>query len=542
MAVPLVGEGAGDRGDAPLVAVEVGVEDDVLALGSLEALLGLEGQTQGVGVNHLAGGQIVGQVGVQMVDAVLLLQLQGDVVLGVHNGIGVDVGGLGTVEVYVAAHPHRQGHIVPVPVHAAALAAVALEAALPLLLGHVAGVGQGAADQVVVVPLHGVAGLRLADFLQLLPHRLLDEDVVIEAHVAVENGHKAGNFRPVGQVNGGVAGGVVLLGAVLHALAHGGDRAGNQVVDEGHALGGQLNGPLGEHDVVVHQAGAVGNLDEDVLAQTQAHGVLPLEQIVPGHTVVVEQVGADPGALGLPVQPDTPDAVVEMVVADDYVDGGVELDAADFGTGQIPLVVDVVDVVVLNHGEHAAQVAHDAGLAAVVDVAAPDGVGADGLLAPAVDLGDEGAVPLGLGAVLVLIVEPLVVVALLQILAQGDAGALGVGDLAVLNHPALGPVGADHAVLQGGGGCPLGGGLGHHKACQGDVVHMLLLRVEAVGADGDFHVLFVGVLALEVGINQGALPVLALGGVPGVLGECNVPGGIVLHRLKHLLQGVLLVQ
>ena len=171
----LVGEGAGDRGDAPLVAVEVGVEDDVLALGSLEALLGLEGQAQGVGVNHLAGGQIVGQVGVQMVDAVLLLQLQGDVVLGVHNGIGVDVGGLGTVEVYVAAHPHRQGHIVPVPVHAAALAAVALEAALPLLLGHVAGVGQGAADQVVVVPLHGVAGLRLADFLQLLPDRLLDD-------------------------------------------------------------------------------------------------------------------------------------------------------------------------------------------------------------------------------------------------------------------------------------------------------------------------------------------------------------------------------
>ena len=94
-------------------------------------------------------------------------------------------------------------------------------------------------------------------------------------------------------------------------------------------------------------------------------------------------------------------------------------------------------MVVLNDGEHAAQVAHDAGLAAVVDVAAANGVGADGLLAPAVDLGDEGAVPLGLGAVLEFVGGPFVVVVLLEVFAQGDAGALGLGHVAVFNYPAL---------------------------------------------------------------------------------------------------------
>ena len=286
----------------------------------------------------------------------------------------------------------------------------------------------------------------------------------------------------------------------------------------------------------------MGNLNEQILAQTQTLHIFGLQQIVPGHAVVVEQVAADPGALGLPVQPDAAGAVVEVVAPDDYVDGRVELDAADLGARQIPLVVDVVDVVVLNDGEDAAQVAHDAGLAAVVDVAAPDGVGADGLFAPAVDLGDEGAVPLGLGAVLVFVVGPLVVVALLQVLAQGDAGALGMGDLAVLNDPALGPVGADHAVLQSRGRRPLGGGLGDHEAGEGDVVHMLRSGVEAVGPQGDFHHFLVGILALEVGVEDGFLAVFGLGGVPGVLGEFPVPGAVVEPGVQNLFQGVLLIQ
>ena len=47
-------------------------------------------------------------------------------------------------------------------------------------------------------------------------------------------------------------------------------------MDEGHALGGQLHRPLGQEDVVVHQAGAVGNLNEQILAQAQALPVLGL--------------------------------------------------------------------------------------------------------------------------------------------------------------------------------------------------------------------------------------------------------------------------
>ena len=126
-----------------------------------------------------------------------------------------------------------------------------------------------------------------------------------------------------------------------------------------------------------------------------------------------------------------------MAIADGHVDGGVKFDAADFRAGQVALGVDMVDMAVFNGGKHAAQVAYDAGLAAVMDFAVPHRVGADGLLAPAVQLSDEGAVPLGLGAILEFVGGPFVVVALLEVFAQGDAGALGLGHVAVFNYPAL---------------------------------------------------------------------------------------------------------
>ena len=367
---------------------------------------------------------------------------------------------------------------------------------------------------------------------------LLNEDVVVNPVVAVEDGHEARHLGAVGNVVGGVAAlGGTLGGDHIGTGTHAGEGTGQDVVHHGHALGGPADGGLGQQDVVVDEGGAVADLHEDVLAHVHHTGIG-----TGGNMVVVHQVLGEPGALGLPVGPDAHGAVVDVVPAEDHIDGGVELDAAHLGAGELLGVVDVVDVVVLDDGEHAAHSAHDAGLATVMDVAAADDVGANGLLGPAVVLGDAHRIPLHLGGTLHVLVGEVVVVALLglMVVAEGDAAAAGVGDVAVLNDPALGPVGADHAVLVGGGRSPVGGSLVHHEAAEGDVAHTLLIGHEAVVAHVDLHALLVGVLALEVGVDGGLLLVHL--GKPLVDGQLWLPGLLEHLALDALLQGKGLVE
>ena len=54
----------------------------------------------------------------------------------------------------------------------------------------------------------------------------------------------------------------------------------------------------------------------------------------------MEQVLAYACTLCLPVKPKSACTVMEVVAADDDIDGSVHLDTADFGTGKILLVVD----------------------------------------------------------------------------------------------------------------------------------------------------------------------------------------------------------
>ena len=286
-----------------------------------------------------------------------------------------------------------------------------------------------------------------------------------------------------------------------------------------HALGGQLEGELRKADVVVDQRGAVADLDEHVAA---AHAAEDQGDILRGRVVVVEEVATDAGALSLPVEPDAHGGVVDVVAADRHVDGGVQLDARDLRARQLLHVVDVVDVVVLDRGEHAAHAADDAGLLAVVDVAAADDVVADALLGPAVVLAAADRVALHLRGALDMARREVVVVLGVEVLAERDAAALAVGDLAVLDDPALGPVGADHAVLIGGGGRPGGGGLLDIKAADRDVVHAGFGGQEAVAADVDLHLLGVGIIALEVGVDHGLVAVLL--GVPLIGRELSLPG------------------
>ena len=105
-----------------------------------------------------------------------------------------------------------------------------------------------------------------------------------------------------------------------------------------------------------------------------------------------------------------------------------------------------------------------------------------------------------------LIAEVIVIFLLnLMIVSEGNAAAAGVGNIAVLNNPALGPVSADHAVLISGRGCPVGGGLVDDESAEGNISNIALIRHEAFVPDIEFHALPVGIVIMEIGIDRGFL-------------------------------------
>src|SRR5687767_13793108 len=223
----------------------------------------------------------------------------------------------------------------------------------------------------------------------------------------------------------------------------------------------------------------------------------------------------------------------------------MELDATDIVSIELPLEGDVVDVVVLDRGEHAAEVADDAVLAAVVDGVAADDVGSDVFPVPADLLGGEDRLELVLVARLVKS-QRRVVVARGHLLADRDGRALRIVDDVVLDDPALRPVWPDQTGLVGRRWGPGAGGLGEFKPANGDVVDVVLDRVEHGAPYVDLDELLVRVRALEVGPDGGLL-ITDLGvpdksGLLGIADPVDCSGPVVYHlgaqwRIRHLRKG-----
>ena len=131
----------------------------------------------------------------------------------------------------------------------------------------------------------------------------------------MEYGHESHECGAVRHVVGGISPG--------GARAYAREGAADEVVDHGYTLGGDSQGCIREHDVVVDKSGAVAYFNEDVLAHHAASKSL----CELGLLIIVEEVLADPRALGFPVGPDTHRAVVDMIPSHDDVDCRVELDA-----------------------------------------------------------------------------------------------------------------------------------------------------------------------------------------------------------------------
>ena len=205
----------------------------------------------------------------------------------------------------------------------------------------------------------------------------------------------------------------------------------------------------------------------------------------------------------------------------------MEFDAGDLVTVELALDRDVVDVVVLDRGEHAAEVADDTVLPAVEDGVAAHDVGPDVLPVPADPAGGEHRLELVLVAGLVA-AQGGEVVAGRDLLAERDRRALGVVDDVVLDDPALRPVRADQAGLVGGRRCPRSRGVGQFETGDGDVVEVVLDGVEHGSAHVDLDQLGVGIGTGEVCPDGGVIG--AHLGMPDQPGLVRVPNRVESRR------------
>ena len=503
-------------------AEEVGVKDDRGSVRMLKGLLGLEGLAQGFGGNDAIpeiAEQII-DIGLQDPAAVLLLQADLRLFIALEPCMLMLADG-GAVEVGVAADPGGQMAEVMGSHGAHILSLFGLEGRNPLVIAREDIEGRGA-DLLVLV----VFGCPF----RMLDRILLDHDVVIHPVVAVEDGHETGDLRAVADMVGRKAGLPLAVDDAVHAGVDQGEGAQHQIVHRGDALAGNRDVHLRQHDVVVDQGRAVAHLDEHVRRE---HGALTRLNAFRAH-VVMEQIPGHPGALGLPVQPDAFDAVMDVIPADGHVDGGVQLDARGFRAAQLGGGADMMDMAVLNGGEDRAHAADDAGLLAVVHLAAADDVVADLFLQPAVILPAAHRVALHLGRALDMLRIEIHVILRIPVFSQRDAAAFAVADFAVLDDPALRPVGADEAVLIGGGRRPGRGRLVQHEAGHRDAVDTVLAGHEDVPADGNLGIFLVGIQAVEIGVQDSLVPVLL--GIPGPGRGFLIPGMGIRLRVQAVLQ------
>ena len=116
------------------------------------------------------------------------------------------------------------------------------------------------------------------------------------------------------------------------------NRTRNYIVDKGQSLGTLPERKPGKEQIIINKRRAMAYFYIQIL--TGAGILLPM--------VIMEQVAGNPGSLGLPVQPYPPVAMVDMVAAYHCVDGAVQFDAAQFRAAELPVCIDMMDLIPFN--------------------------------------------------------------------------------------------------------------------------------------------------------------------------------------------------
>ena len=357
---------------------------------------------------------------------------------------------------------------------------------------------------------------------------LLYENIVIEAVISVQDGHKAHDLRAVRHM--------IRRITPAGAAAHHREGAADQVVHHGNTLRRNPERIVGKKNVVINQSRAMSNLYKDILAH---HAALKLTgKFRP--LIVVKQVLRDAGSLCFPVSPDSHRAVMNVIAAHGHVDCSMHLDAGNLRTSKLHHIVDVMDVVVLNDAEDTTLTADDSALLAVMNVVSANDMASHLLLQPAMVLSAADCIAFHLRRALHMMSREEVIVLRIIIFPDRNAGALTAPDLAVFNDPALGPVRSDHAVLIGCGRSPGRCSLVDVEAADRNIIDSVLLREEALPADCNLHILLCGICALEVCINDRLIGFFILLGIPLQLRCLRIPGALIhFAGLADLQRGCL---
>ncbi len=181
-----------------------------------------------------------------------------------------------------------------------------------------------------------------------------------------------------------------------------------------------------------------------------------------------------------------------MVVADDAVDGCVELDTRNFSPAEGPPLIDIVNHVSRNRAKNGTEAADDPRLFAVGDVVVADEVATDRLFGPTLLHGPLDGIVVGISRIFSRYIFRIVV------FPKSDPGADGIADRVVFDDPAFRPMRADQADLLGGGRRPGCCSMLEGKSAQGNVVQTRLFRVEDRLPRIDFSQFLVGIDPLEL--------------------------------------------
>ena len=244
-----------------MAAEIVPVEGDRRPVRILKAFLRLKGLYQNIAVDQIdrKAVQEIVQIGGKDRLSVPQLHVHRYLMLRIHQIVRFLPAGLRSVEINVSFHPDRQmsfvrrlqlRHVRGVRIH--------VELADPFLPGGVLVHHMGARLPVFLIG----AFPAVAQDGKGLGRPFLHENIIVKTIVAVQDGHEAHHLRAVRDMVGRIA--------RSGAAAHAGERAADQVVDHGDALGRHPQGRVRQKDIVVDQRRAVSHLHENILAHHAA--------------------------------------------------------------------------------------------------------------------------------------------------------------------------------------------------------------------------------------------------------------------------------
>ena len=162
--------------------------------------------------------------------------------------------------------------------------------------------------------------------------------------------------------------------------------------------------------------------------------------------IIREYIAADPCPLGLPVQPNSQRAVMDVVMVDLGIHRTVKFYAGDLMPVKLMLHGNIVDLIAVDLAKGTAHVPHNCILSAIVDHIVPNNMRSDLLLIPSCTDPTEHRFHLiliarcfsGFGKF---------VISCGDFLSQAYRTAFGMVNMVVLNDPALAPMAAQQPQL-----------------------------------------------------------------------------------------------